>query len=119
MENVINHSLSKLFRRNQPIRGGSFIIGELLSLALDFLFVVSLSLHNNTKHTDKHIEMLKEYEWFTTLYYNPKYTRLFNHNKQIRSYLGHRFSIYRMIKKKKASETLIILLDKQAKKQNV
>ncbi|MFD4930022.1 hypothetical protein ACFWMS_13995 [Peribacillus butanolivorans] len=117
MENVINHSLSKLLRRNQSIRGGSFIIGELLSLALDFLFVALLALQNNTKHTDKYIEM--EYDWFTTLYYNPKYTRFFNHNKQIRSYLGHRFSIYRMIKKKKASETLIILLDKQAKKQNV
>ncbi|MGE7186280.1 hypothetical protein ACQKKK_20615 [Peribacillus sp. NPDC006672] len=94
-------------------------MGELLSLALDFLFVASMSLHNSTKHTDKHLEILKEYDWFTALYYNPKYTRLFNHDKQIRGYLGQRYSINRMIKKKKPSEMLIILLDKQAKKQIV
>ncbi|MED3688141.1 hypothetical protein P4534_04730 [Peribacillus butanolivorans] len=94
-------------------------MGELLSLALDFLFVASMLLHNSTKHTDKHLDMLKEYDWFTTLYYNPKYTRLFNHNKQIRGYIGQRLSINRMIKKKKASEILIIMLDKQAKKQIV
>ncbi|MFF2288263.1 hypothetical protein [Peribacillus butanolivorans] len=94
-------------------------MGELLSLALDLLFVASMSLHNSTKHTDKHLDMLKEYDWFTTLYYNPKYTRLFNHNKQIRGYIGQRLSINRMIKKKKASKILIIMLDKQTKKQIV
>ncbi|MGE7765748.1 hypothetical protein [Peribacillus sp. NPDC096540] len=94
-------------------------MGELLSLALDFLFVASMSLHNSTKHTDKHIDMLKEYDWFTNLYYNPKYTRLFNHNKQIRGYIGQRLPINRTIKKKKASEILIIMLDKQVKKQIV
>ncbi|KRF67868.1 hypothetical protein ASG99_13840 [Bacillus sp. Soil768D1] len=92
-------------------------MGELLSLALDFLFVASMSLHNSTKHTDKHLDMLKEYDWFTTLYYNPKYTRLFNHNKQIRGYIGQRLSINRMIKKKKAVKYLLLcLINKQKNK---
>ncbi|GAB6258072.1 hypothetical protein PSKAS_35940 [Peribacillus sp. N1] len=54
---------------------------ELLSLVLDFLFIASMSLHNNTKHTDKHIEILKEYDWFTALYYNPKLGFLITTNK--------------------------------------
>lgn len=69
------------------------------------------------KKQNKHIEMLKEYDWFNDVYYNPKYTRLFKNNKQIRSYLGRSSSIRKMIRKRKVSNLLITLLENQVKKQ--
>jgi hypothetical protein len=43
----------------------------------------------NTKKIDKHIEELRNYNWFNELYEDEKYHRLFFVNKQVRKFISN------------------------------
>jgi hypothetical protein len=50
----------------------------------------------NTAKIDKNIEELRKYKWFTDLYENEKYHRLFLVNRDIRKYLNSSLRIKRL-----------------------
>lgn len=86
---------------------------ELLLAILDGLF------QQNTLHTqkiDKHIEELKQHQWFLTVFNDEAFHRLFFVNWHVRKYLQSRFRVRRLMKSTRARESFINLLQTQVKK---
>jgi hypothetical protein len=73
----------------------------------------------NTKKIDKHINELRKYNWFNTLYNDEKYHRLFFVNKRVRKFLQSTFLTKRLINNPNAQNTFKTLLDKQLSKKSL
>lgn len=73
----------------------------------------------DTRKIDKHIEKLKEHDWFLTIYENEKYRRLFSVNRKVRGYLQSKRRVNRLIHYPIAQERFIKLLEKQVRKLGI
>jgi len=67
----------------------------------------------NTRKIDRNIELLKELQWFNTIYDDEKYHRLFFVNRHVRSYLQSTLRVNKIIRSQKAPKKFMRLLDKQ------
>ncbi|MBM6617985.1 hypothetical protein [Bacillus suaedaesalsae] len=70
----------------------------------------------DTRKIDKHIEGLKQYDWFLQINENERYRRLFNVNRNVRLYLQSERRVKRLTHNPKAQEQFKQLLEKQARK---
>ncbi|WP_394603403.1 hypothetical protein [Fictibacillus sp. UD] len=68
----------------------------------------------DTQKIDRHIEILKEYDWFKRIYEQEKYHRLFFINRHVRG-LESKARVNKMIQKPEAQQKFINLLEKQLK----
>lgn len=86
------------------------ILGELIA---GIFGSVGSSDTLNTKKIDRNIEKLLEFDWFSKLYTNETYHRLFFVNKRIRYYLQSSRRVKKIIRSKKAQQKLLSLLEKE------
>ncbi|MFJ7666409.1 hypothetical protein ACIQXI_04835 [Lysinibacillus sp. NPDC097195] len=92
-----------------------FII-DLIPDALSEVFLNGNSTPLNTKKIDKHIEQLKQLEWFSDIYHDEKYHKLFFVNRNVRKYLQNSYRVKKIVKKKQAQERFLYFLSKQMQK---
>ncbi|MFD1356801.1 hypothetical protein ACFQ4X_02730 [Fictibacillus halophilus] len=70
----------------------------------------------DTKTIDRHIQVLNEHRWFSKIYEDANYRKLFFTNVHVRRYLESKRRVSKLINNPYAREKFIIFLEKQRKR---